>query len=93
MKLPRINRYIPKDTPVIKGMILRGLCDYEEKAIYINPKQSDKERLITACHESTHYLFPSLTEKKVEEYGCLIGEVLWRLGYRSRIRKKRKASI
>jgi hypothetical protein len=84
MKIPRINRHIPKDELLRDGFITKGLCDHEKKAIYINPYQSDKERLITGVHEMLHHIFPDHIEYNVERHSVLIGEVLWRLGYRSK---------
>jgi Mg2+/Co2+ transporter CorC len=85
MEHPRVFLHLPADhTPDPKVIITRGECDIEDKTIYINPKQSDKQKLITAIHESLHYIFPKHTEHKVELDCILIGEVILKLGYRSK---------
>ena len=87
---PRVFRRLPTDAePDPKGIISRGECDLDECILYINPKQSDREMLITAVHEALHYIFPKRSEPAVERDGVLIGNVLWKLGYRSRHRKPR----
>jgi len=92
MKHLRVFRRLPADEPPPrKGHILRGLCDIEEGTIYINPKQSDREMLITVVHEALHYLFPKRTEPQTEHAGIIIGEALWKFGYRSRHRRRSKA--
>lgn len=83
MNLPRIYRFIPKDELTRKGRLVKGLCDHDEQCIFINPRICDKERLITGVHEMLHYILPKANEKWVEKNCILVGEVLWRLGYRS----------
>ena len=89
MRPPRVYRHVPFREPPHKGQMLLGLCDREEEAIYINPKQSDREMLISGTHEMIHYIFPKRSERLVERDGILIGDVLWKLGYRSRKRKSK----
>ena len=90
MKLPKICKYIPKDEPKQKGLIIRGLCDHDENVIFINPKQGDREMLITVVHEMLHYVFPKHSEAEVERNSIKIGTILWRFGYRNSKRKKTK---
>lgn len=82
MKAPRVYQRLPTDEVPVKGLITRGICDHEDGTIYINPHQGDKEKLITAIHEALHYLFPKHTERRVEKNGVIIGEVVWKLGFR-----------
>ena len=82
MQPPRVYQRLPSDEPTIKGLITRGICDFDEKAIYINPKQGSKQKLITAIHEALHYILPKKNERWIEEQGVLIGEVVWKLGFR-----------
>jgi hypothetical protein len=89
MQFPRILNSIPNDEPSHKDLIVRGLCDHEDHIIYINPKQSDRERLITIVHEMLHYVLPKKNEKWVERNGIMIGNVLWKAGYRSQIKNKK----
>jgi len=59
-----------------------GLAWMEDNLIEIDPKQTEKEFLLTAIHEVFHLLFPKFGEKKVISLEKRMGDVLWRLGYR-----------
>ena len=87
MKTPRVFRRVPPSYShgkPTKNSILLGLCDNEDKTLYINPKQSDRQMLITGIHEAHHYIFPEHSERKVDRDSLLIADVLWKLGYRSK---------
>ncbi len=45
-----------------------GLLDEDEKTIYVNPNQSDKEKFLTIIHELCHVYNPTWTEEKVVKY-------------------------
>ena len=92
MRLPKVFNYIPpEDKELNKGRIVKGICDHNERAIYINPDICDQERLITSVHEMLHYILPKAREQWVETKGVLIGNVLWRMGYRSKPSRKKKS--
>lgn len=82
MKSPRVYKRLPAGTIQQLGFILRGLCDNEDGILWINPDQSDHDFLVTAIHEALHYTNPKRTERMVERDGEIIGNVVWRLGYR-----------
>ena len=45
-----------------------GLCDYEAKTIWINPKQGKAEARRTLIHEILHATCDALTEAYVERF-------------------------
>lgn len=51
-----------------------GICDYETKTIFINPKSS-RNLLNVLSHELLHARFRDLEEDAIEEMGTLIEEV------------------
>mgnify|MGYP001615717316 CR=1 FL=1 len=59
-----------------------GLCDWEDKTIYINPRQSEKEYLLTLLHEACHSLFRKSSEKTIARIEKELGDILWRAGCR-----------
>ena len=91
MKPPRVFKRLPADEPEPpKGLIVRGICDKDEGNLYINLKQSDKEKLQSTIHECLHYIYQKLSEKKVERDCILIGGAVWKMGYRSKHAKEKE---
>lgn len=61
----------------------RGYCDAQRRAITIDARLRDEERLEVEIHELAHAAWPDLDEEAVYE-GCRdIARALWRLGYRT----------
>lgn len=57
-----------------------GLCDLDEKTIYINPKQSKKEIILTLLHECLgHAIHPEWGEKKVLRFEKEVWSLLKKL--------------
>ena len=50
--------------------------------IEIDPRQTEKEYLMTLCHEWLHHAIPSAGERNIARLEKSIGELLWRKGYR-----------
>lgn len=50
-----------------------GICDYEKRTIFINPKSS-RNLLNVLSHELLHARFRDLEEDAIEEMGTLIEE-------------------
>ena len=63
--------------PSGKDDTILGLCDYDNKTIYISTEQKDKDMTDTLIHEMTHALFPHLSEKRVPEAAREISVALW----------------
>lgn len=42
-----------------------GLCDYNEKVLYVRKTLSDNNRVTTLVHECIHFLNPDFKERKV----------------------------
>ena len=61
-----------------------------EGFITIDPRQSQKEMLITAIHEGLHLVFPLMEEAEVETASIIISAVPWKLGYRRKAHKVEK---
>lgn len=80
MKKPRI---VEKEI-TSEGQKLFGLCNYENRTIYIHPAQGKKEHLDTVIHELLHFYLPKLKEKTVFVTAAAIADVLWKLRYRRR---------
>jgi len=59
-----------------------GLAWMGENFIEIDPRQTEKEFLLTAIHEVFHILFPDFSERKIINLEKKMGDVIWRLGYR-----------
>ena len=62
----------------------------EYVAIWVHPKISKKEKLNITTHEALHIAYPSLTERQIMDGEKIIGEVLWKAGYRKIKNKKGK---
>ena len=86
MKLPAIVKHIPPTD-------LLGLCDRDDRILYINMRQCDKQVLITTLHEALHYIHPEYTEEKVEEDSVFLGKIAWKMGFRLHHRKKNAKAI
>jgi len=82
MRAPKVYNYLPVD--VNDDDDLMGYYEPDEPAIYIRETLKDRATLETAIHETLHHLFPKLSESRVENYGVIIGDVLWKLKYRRR---------
>ena len=63
------------NTGITKGKRNDGLCVYQSKTIYINPK-SIRSLEDIVCHEFLHARFPDLNEEAVDEAGEILGKAL-----------------
>jgi len=59
---------------------LWGLAD--SYPLLIDDRCKGKKELEIYIHESMHYLFPELSEEKVEQKSILLTNTLWHEGYR-----------
>lgn len=59
-----------------------GQAFQDKNLIEIDPRQSNKEFLSTAIHETLHLLYPDLEEKEVIHAEKILADVIWRLNYR-----------
>jgi hypothetical protein len=66
-----------------------GICDYETRTIFINPK-SGRSLVNVLSHELLHARFPDLEEDAIEEMGSLIEEVYYQMAEISFDRNKSK---
>lgn len=71
-----------KEIPTKKGETLLGLCDYENKTIFIADSTHGEERLATILHEILHAVDDNLKEKEVYTLSTGAAKALWKLGYR-----------
>jgi hypothetical protein len=55
-----------------------GICDYETRTIFINPK-SGRSFINVLSHELLHARFPDLEEDAIEEMGTLIEDVYYEM--------------
>ena len=58
-----------------------GLC-WADGTIEIDSRLKGKQRLETVCHEIIHHIAPDWDETKVSHVGRIIGNALWKQGYR-----------
>jgi len=65
-----------------------GECSYPDRKITINPHQSARERLDTMIHETLHMMCPKWTEEEIIAASFVLGEAVWRDGYRRSKRGK-----
>lgn len=61
-----------------------GLADKESGEIEIDPRQSQREYLLTLVHEWLHCALPSLSERNIIRLEHSLGGMLWRRGYRKK---------
>ena len=68
----------------VKKIGERGVVGYywSDGIIVIDPRQTKRDFLDTAIHESLHHAFPKAQERTVSKAAGVIADVLWRLGYR-----------
>jgi hypothetical protein len=50
--------------------------------IEIDPRQTEREYLLTLCHEWLHHAIPSANERTISKLEKSLGGILWRRGYR-----------
>lgn len=58
-----------------------GLC-WNDGTIEIDPRLTGKKRLEILCHEIIHHIATDWTEAKVLHAGRIMGNALWKQGYR-----------
>jgi len=58
-----------------------GLC-WADGKIEIDSRLRGKKRLEIVCHEILHHLYPELVEAKILQAGKIMGNALWKQGYR-----------
>jgi hypothetical protein len=71
---------------------IHGLAEIIEGEgfVTIDPRQNQKEILITCAHEALHIAFPPMKEDDIEEAAQLIADVQWKLGFRIPKKNKKK---
>jgi hypothetical protein len=80
--MPKLNK-IKKPRVVNKNLgSFAGFATKEENLIEVDKFLSPSERLITLVHEALHIADWNMSERKVTNISELIGEVLWKQGYR-----------
>ena len=57
---------------------------WDNGEIWINPNQSEAERLNTVLHEALHVLYPKWTEGRILRVANRLSDVVWRDGWRRR---------
>lgn len=50
--------------------------------VEIDPRQTSRELMDTATHESLHLMNPSMSEKEVKRQAKLIAKILWDMNFR-----------
>jgi hypothetical protein len=65
-----------------------GECTWSDRLIEIAPGQSPKQLLDTIIHETAHAVNWRWSEKRVRELAKSITAVLWKAGYRRKVKKK-----
>jgi hypothetical protein len=58
-----------------------GLC-WSDGTIEIDSRLRGKKRLEIVCHEIIHHLDPEWSEAKVLHAGRIMGNAIWKQGYR-----------
>ena len=75
--------YCPlSEIPVQDGKAVLGLCDYENKTLFIADSIKGESKLQVIAHETIHAIKKSLTEKEVDAIAVNVAKVLWKIGYR-----------
>lgn len=59
-----------------------GMCDYEEKTVYIPLEGDTVDELDVTIHEAIHATCRRLCEAEVNSAATSIAKLLWRLGWR-----------
>ena len=67
-----------------------GLAWREEGEIEIDPRQSEREDLLTLVHEWLHCALPRLSERSIIRLEQSLGGMLWSRGYRKKRSSARK---
>jgi hypothetical protein len=64
-----------------------GLAEKESGEIEVDPRQSEREYLLTLVHEWLHCALPDLSEKSIIRLEQSLGGMLWKRGYRRKSSK------
>ena len=67
-----------------------GMAWREEGEIEIDPRQSQREYLLTLVHEWLHCALPRLSERSIIRLEQSLGNMLWSRGYRKKSKRGRK---
>jgi hypothetical protein len=67
-----------------------GMAWREEGEIEIDPRQSEREYLLTLVHEWLHCALPRLSERSIIRLEQSLGGMLWSRGYRKKRSSARK---
>ena len=59
-----------------------GLCDWDNKEILIDERQTARNKLDTIVHEHLHRMHPDWSEKQVAKEATDLASALWKMGYR-----------
>ena len=77
---------MPKKIKIIDKKLGRERAAWQafmgENLIEIDPRQDNKNYLLTLVHELTHVCFPDLSEEEVIRCEKIIGNALWEQNYR-----------
>lgn len=77
---------MPRKAKVIEAKLgkeqARGIMDYDNNTIMIDPRQESKEYFNTLIHEKIHHLAPSWKESKVTWWANQLTNFLWEQNYR-----------
>jgi len=67
-----------------------GMAWREEGKIEVDPRQSEREYLLTLVHEWLHCALPRLSERSIIRLEQSLGGMLWSRGYRKKRNRARK---
>ena len=67
-----------------------GMAWREEGEIEIDPRQSEREYLLTLVHEWLHCALPRLSERSIIRLEQSLGGMLWSRGYRKKRSRAQK---
>ena len=69
----------------------RGYCtDPKDRQIWLNPRERDKDLIVTACDEAIHACLWAIDNDYVGEMSSAIGGFLYELGFRLEREKEKK---
>lgn len=71
---------------------LWGYCLPETGRIVIARGISERDRLGTLVHELLHVGLPATTEDEIDRLTAILARVLWRQGYRRRVKDSSRGS-